>query len=103
MADKDLLVVISEMLPKQDQHTEILNRQSEILLGHTKLLVKQGETLETVSKSLTTLTDVSVEQFGQQQKFNEEFLKINKKIVERLDNVINLENRIKRLETAVFK
>jgi hypothetical protein len=80
MADKDFLVVISKMLHKQDRHTEILQ-------GHTKLLEKQGETLETVSTTLTNFLNISTEQFGQQQKFNEQFLELNHKVVDRLDNM----------------
>ena len=59
MSDKDLLVVISEMLRKQDQQAEILKENHE---------------------TLKNFVDISIQQFQQQQKFNEHFL-------ERLDNV----------------
>jgi hypothetical protein len=60
MSDKDLLVVISEMLRKQDQ-------QAEILAKHTQIL---GETNET----LKNFVDVSIQQFQQQDNFNAHFL-----------------------------
>lgn len=60
MSDKDLLVVISEMLRKQDQ-------QAEILAKHTQIL---GETNET----LKSFVEVSIQQFQQQEKFNAHFL-----------------------------
>ncbi|MBE7175486.1 MAG: hypothetical protein INR69_03735 [Mucilaginibacter polytrichastri] len=53
MTDKDLYVVIAEMLRKQDQQAEILER---------------------IEGKLTDFMDVSVKQFGQQQKFNVSFL-----------------------------
>jgi hypothetical protein len=34
MSEKDLVSLISEMLRKQDQHSEILNKQTEILNLH---------------------------------------------------------------------
>ena len=103
MSDKDLLVVISEMLRKQDQHSELLN--------------KQTETLEKIGSSLNNFIDISVNQFEKQQKFNEKFLdnfsqqqKFNEKFLEKIDvfgkainKTADLEERLKKLETAVFK
>jgi cysteinyl-tRNA synthetase len=60
MSDKDLLVMISEMLRKQDQHSELLS--------------KQTETLEKIGSSLGNFIDISVNQFQYQEKFNEKFL-----------------------------
>jgi len=96
MADKDLLVVISEMLRKQDQQTEILRE---------------------TNSTLKQFMEVSIEEFKsqhkfqeQQQGFNEKFLEQNQKIVERLDSidkriihVADMDDRIRRLEAAVFK
>lgn len=73
MKDKDLLVVIAEMLRKQDQQTEILTNQS-------KLLEKTNETL-------TTFMEISVKQFDEQHKFNMKFLELNEKVVDRLDKI----------------
>lgn len=71
MKDKDLLVVIAEMLRKQDQHTEILDG---------------------INKNLTGFMDISIKQFEQQQVFNECFLdsfnrmaELNEKVVDRSD------------------
>ena len=102
MSDKDLLVVISEMLRKQDQqaekldehsrilnqhsgilneHTEILNEHTGILRSHTEILNKQidisnkqtGLIMET-NATLKEFMSISVQQFQQQQDFNEKFL-----------------------------
>lgn len=131
MSDKDLLAAISEMLRKQDQHSEILNKQSEILdkhseilsshteilnshteilNGHTRILEKQADTLEVVSSTLSNFMNVSIKQFEQQQVFNEKFVSQNEKIVSRLDSIekllthmVDMDERLKRLEAVVFK
>lgn len=103
MSDKDLLVVISEMLRKQDQHSELLGKQSE--------------TLEKIGSSLNNFIEITINQFEQQQKFNEKFLNnfsaqqnFNEKFLEKIDVIgkaleekSNLEDRLKKLEAAVFK
>ncbi len=87
MSDKDLLVVISEMLRMQDQqavkldqhsaildhhtsilnrHTDILNLDSDIINQHTSLLRETHETLK-------LLTEVSIKRFQEDQIFNERF------------------------------
>ncbi|HEY8929672.1 MAG TPA: hypothetical protein VIM55_10805 [Mucilaginibacter sp.] len=88
MSDKDLSVVISEMLRKQDQqaekldeHSSILNHHTEILNQHTDILNKQIEIsnkqtaliIET-NNTLKQFMEVSIQQFQQQQNFNERFL-----------------------------
>ena len=60
MSGKDLLVVISEMLRKQDQHSEKLDEHTEIL--------------KETNESLKNFVDISIQQFQQQQQFNERFL-----------------------------
>lgn len=96
MADKDLLVIIAEMLRKQDQHTEILKQQTG-MLAETNTTLKQ-------------LVEISVHQFQLQQDFNERQLHFNENMLGKVDNIektmvksINLEDRINRLENAVFK
>jgi len=64
MADKELLEIIADMLRKLDQHSE---------------------TLELQNKALTSFMDGSLKQFDQQQIFNEKLLKMNNKIVDRLE------------------
>ena len=117
MSDKDLLVVVSEMLRKQDQHSELLNKQSEILVKQTEMINLQTQSLEKIGSSLNNFIDISVNQFEQQQKFNEKFLdnfsqqqKFNEKFLEKIDvfgkaidKTADLEERLKKLETAVFK
>jgi hypothetical protein len=71
MADKELLEIIADMLRKLDQHSETLELQN-------KALQEQGE-------ALTSFMDGSLKQFDQQQIFNEKLLKMNNKIVDRLE------------------
>jgi hypothetical protein len=59
MSDKDLLVVISEMLRKQDQQAEILNE-------HTKII---NET----NNNLNEFIELSTKEFQGQYKFNNKF------------------------------
>lgn len=110
MADKDLLVIIAEMLRKQDQHTEILKQQSKILEQHSVMMAETNTTLK-------QLIEISVHQFQiqhqfneRQQQFNERQQEFNEAMLGKVDNIektmiksINLEDRIQRLETAVFK
>ena len=72
MADKDLLGIIADMLRKLDQHSEILERQSDALKKQTEVL--------------TAFMDGTVKQFDQQTIINE-------KLINRLDN---LEDRFNR-------
>jgi hypothetical protein len=74
MSDKDLLVVISEMLRKQDQQAEKLDQHSEILNQHTKILNQHTVLIKETNETLKHSIDISVQQFQQQQQFNEHFL-----------------------------
>ncbi|MCO5950794.1 hypothetical protein [Mucilaginibacter flavidus] len=78
MSDKDLLVVISEMLRKQDQQAEILSKHTQIL----------GDT----NKSLNNFVEISIEQFQQQQKFNELFLEKLDQVGERISANFDRQN-----------
>lgn len=94
MSDKDLLVVIAEMLRKQDQqaeklgehsvilnqhteilnqHTEILNQHTGILNQHTEVLIEQRVLTKETNDTLKQFMEVSINQFQQQQEFNERF------------------------------
>jgi len=87
MSDKDFLVVISEMLRKQDQQAGKLDQHTEIL----------RETNETLKK----FVEVSIEQFQQQhiqfeqqQQFNEQFRlqfekqnQFNERFFDKLDEI----------------
>jgi hypothetical protein len=89
MTDKDLLVVISELLRKQDQQAEILDH-------HTKLIGQTNERLQ-------ELTDISVKEFEWQHKqaeeqrgFNQQFLSalerqqiFNERFLAKLDEISN--------------
>ncbi len=73
MADKDLLEIIADMLRKLDQHSEILNKHSE--------------TLELQNKALTSFMEGTLNQFDQQQIFNERLFRMNDQIVDRLEKL----------------
>jgi hypothetical protein len=87
MKDKDLLVVIAEMLRKQDQQAETLNLHTQILQHHTQILTNQTQLLEKTNETLSTFMEVSIKQFDEQHKFNEKFLASNERIADRLDNI----------------
>jgi hypothetical protein len=94
MSDKDLLVVISEMLRKQDQHSEILSNQTKILNIHTKKFEEMDSTLK-------SLLDISITQFEKQQVFNEKMLDrfnkqedFNNKLLDKFDQQQEFNNRI---------
>ena len=88
MSDKNPLVVISEMLHKQDlqaekldehslilnQHTGILNQHTEILNQHTQILNQHAGLIKETNDTLKPFVDISIIQFQQQQNFNERFL-----------------------------
>ena len=96
MSDKDLLVVISEMLRKQDQHSELLSKQTE-------MINLQTQSLEKIGSSLNNFIEISINQFQQQQKFNEKFLDKIDVFGKVLERSSDLEERLKKLEAAVFK
>lgn len=103
MADKDLLVIIAEMLRKQDQHTEMLSSQSSILSRQTEILEKHSEIMTDTNKTLKQFVAISINQFDEQQKFNEHMLSKVDGLEKTVSKAINLENRVNRLENAVFK
>lgn len=82
MADKDLLEVISEMLRKQDQHSE--------LIGETNSILKE-------------FMGVSIKQWEEQQKFNERIFNKLEGIEKQLEKIADLEDRVKRIENILFK
>ena len=96
MIDKDLLVVISEMLRKQDQHSELLSKQTE-------MINLQTQSLEKIGSSLNNFIEISINQFEQQQKFNDKFLEKIDVFGKMIENTTNLDERIKKLESTVFK
>jgi len=71
MGDKDVLAGISEMLRKQDQQAEILSKHTEIL--------------EETRESLINFVDISMQQFEQQQVFNEKMLEFNNRFLTQFD------------------
>ena len=89
MSDKDLLVVISEMLRKQDQHSELLS--------------KQTESINKIGSSLDNFIEISINQFEQQQNFNQKFLEKLDQIGDGNARNSRLNERVEKLEKAVFK
>src|SRR5690606_29928531 len=94
MADKDLLVVISEMLRKQDQQTELLRETNSTLTQFMGVSVKQFEQQHKFNKQQQEFNKQQQEfnkqqqEFNkQQQEFNAKFLEQNHKIVDRLDSI----------------
>ncbi len=65
MTDKDLLVVISEMLRKQDQ-------QSEILGKHTQILQETRD-------ALSDFIEISTQEFQRNNSFNERQERFNER------------------------
>lgn len=94
MTDKDLLVIIAEMLRKQDQHTEILQKQGETLQKQNETLQRQSEILSDMNLTLKGFMQVSIKQFDEQQKFNERIIKkfdeqqaFNERLFEKVDRI----------------
>ena len=74
MADKDLLEVISEMLRKQDQHSE--------------LIAATNNGIRETNNILKEFMGVSIKQWEEQQKFNERLFNKLEGIEKHLINVI---------------
>ena len=81
MTDKDLLVVISEMLRKQDQQAELLSKQAVVLNHHTQILTDHTRLIKDNNDTLKEFVDVSIKEFEWQHRqaevqdaFNKQFL-----------------------------
>lgn len=117
MADKDLLDIIAEMLRKQDQHSELINKLNNNIIGtNNKLDETNRHVLETNSRLLginekinetnSILKDfmgVSIKQWEEQQKFNERLFNKVEGIEKQLEKIADLEDRVKRIENILFK
>lgn len=110
MTDKDLLVIIAGMLRKQDQHTEMLSKQSgilrkqaEILEHNSEIMQKQTEILTETNNTIKQFVGISIKQFEEQQKFNEHLFGKVDDLEKSVIKAVNLEDRIQRLEKAVIK
>ena len=96
MSDKDLLVVISEMLRKQDQQAEKLDEHSVILNRHTAILDHHTGLITETNETLKRFVDISIQQFEQlnhqyehQQLHNERFLNSLNQLNERFSSGLN--------------
>lgn len=103
MGDKDLSVVVSEMLRKQDRHSELIQETNETLKKFIEISINQFEQQLIFNEKQLSFNE-------RQEEFNEKFLDQNKRVVDRLDSiekllvhVVDMDDRIKRLEAAVFK
>jgi hypothetical protein len=99
MSDKDPLVVISEMLRKQDQQAEKLGEHSTILNHHTKILDQHTGLIMETNETLKQFVEISIQEFDQQrqqyqlqQQFNERFLDRLDKLNENFSNNQNQQN-----------
>src|SRR3569833_129166 len=79
MSDKDLLVVISEMLRKQDQQAEILGKHTQIL----------QETRE----ALTDFIEISPQEFQRNNSFNERQERFNERQERFNEKMLDFNNR----------
>jgi tRNA(Phe) wybutosine-synthesizing methylase Tyw3 len=117
MADKDLLEVLSEMFRKQDQQSELIGVtntrimeinaslveiNTSIVETNTRILETNNRILET-NDILKEFMGVSIKQWDEQQKFNERLYDKVDGIEKQIVKISDLEDRIKRIETVVFK
>ena len=96
MADKDLLEVISEMLRKQDQH-------SELIVATNNGIMETNNRLGETNNLLKEFMSVSIKQWEEQQKFNERIFNKLDGIEKQLEKIADLEDRVKRIENILFK
>jgi len=89
MTDKDLLVVISEMLRKQDQQAELLSKQAVVLNHHTQILTDHTRLIKDNNDTLKEFVDVSVKEFEWQHKQAEIQQQFNERFLAKLDEISN--------------
>lgn len=77
MTDKDLLVVISEMLRKQDQQSEQLMETNTTLKQLVDISLQQFQYQQGVDEQQQAFNQQMLNQFQQQQNFNEQQLESN--------------------------
>jgi methyl-accepting chemotaxis protein len=103
MADKDLLEIISEMLRKQDRHSELLGGLGNGLEVLGAKIDGVSERLESTNSILKDFMSVSIKQWEEQQKFNERLYTRVEGIEKHLEKIADLEDRVKRIENILFK
>jgi hypothetical protein len=94
MSDKDLLVVISEMLRKQDQQAEILKETSETLKEFVDISIKQFEEQHSFNEKQNEFNEYFKTKLEKQDDFNERFLsqfnkqnEFNERFLNKLDEI----------------
>lgn len=103
MADKDLLEVISEMLRKQDQQSELIGVTNTRVMEMNNSLVQINTSLNDTNDILKEFMGVSIKQWDEQQKFNERlYVKVDG-IEKQIVKIADLEDRVKRIENIIFK
>ena len=96
MADKDLLEVISEILRKQDQQSELIAKTNNSLIETNTRIMETNDILK-------EFMGVSIKQWDEQQKFNERLYTKVESIEKQIIKVADLEDRVKRIESILFK
>lgn len=103
MGDKDLLVVIAEMLKKQDRQSELIEKTNSLIHKTNALTQETNALTQETNTTLKQFMEISIKQFEQQQQFNEKAIGRLSSIEKLLLHVVDIEDRVKRLEAAVFK
>ena len=107
MSDKDLLVVISEMLRKQDQQAEILKETSETLKHFVDISIQQFEQQLKFNEQQQEFNQQQLGFNQQQQEFNGMQQNFNERFLEKLDQQSQFNdrflNKLDDIEKAIKK
>jgi len=96
MPDSDLLALLSEMLIKQDRQTEILTQFMEVSVRHfeSELSFKNQQFI---------FNEEETRYNRQEQRFHEEFSSKLGNIERILARMLDLEERVKRIEDLLIR
>ncbi len=96
MADSDLLAVLSEMLKKQDRQTEILTQFMEVSVRHfeSELGFKNQQSIFNEEENRHN---------HQEQRYHKEFSDKLGNIERILSRMLDLEERVKRIEDMLIR
>ncbi|TAF45332.1 MAG: hypothetical protein EAZ51_04750 [Sphingobacteriales bacterium] len=89
--EQSLLVLLAEMLKKQEQHSEILKNHSEILKKHSQIMTTLVHEVKDQSLSMVNF-------FDNQKQFNTSLITELKEIKGFLSSLTDLNDRMKILE-----
>ena len=103
MADKDLLEVIAEMLHKQDQQSELIAQTNTSLIETNSRIMETNDRIMETNDILKEFMGVSIKQWDEQHKFNERLYTKVDSIEKQIIKLADLEDRVKRIESILFK